>query len=106
MRFAPGPKGETALIIPSLDFGLGDEIEMLRDTVRAFVEAEVAPRSADIDRLNQFPSDLWTKLGDLGLLGMTVPEEYGGSNMGYLAHIVATEEISRGSAAVGLSFAA
>jgi isovaleryl-CoA dehydrogenase len=100
------PKRETALIIPSLDFGLGDEIDMLRDTVRAFVKVEIAPRAADIDRLNQFPSDLWRKFGNLGLLGMTVPEEYGGSNMGYLAHIVAMEEISRGSAAVGLSFAA
>jgi isovaleryl-CoA dehydrogenase len=94
------------LKIPSLDFGLGNEIEMLRDSVAAFVKAEVAPRAAEIDRTNRFPSDLWKKLGDLGLLGTTAPEEYGGSNMGYLAHIVAMEEISRGSAAVGLSFGA
>src|SRR3954453_22387490 len=79
---------------------------MLRDTLRAFVEAEIAPRAADIEKANLFPADLWKRFGDLGLLGMTAPEQYGGSNMGYLAHIVAMEEISRGSASVGLSYGA
>src|SRR3954465_12849921 len=79
---------------------------MLRDTLRAFVEAEIAPRAADIEKANLFPADLWKRFGDLGLLGMTAPEQYGGSRMGYLAHIVAMEEISRGSAAVGLSYGA
>ena len=92
--------------IPSLDFDLGEEIAMLRDTVRSFVEAEIAPRAAEIEKKNLFPADLWKRFGDLGLLGMTAPEEYGGSNMGYVAHIVAMEEISRGSAAVGLSYGA
>jgi isovaleryl-CoA dehydrogenase len=92
--------------IPSIDFDLGEEITMLRDTVRAFVEGEVAPRAAEIEKANLFPADLWKRFGDLGLLGMTAPEEYGGTNMGYLAHIVAMEEISRGSAAVGLSYGA
>lgn len=92
--------------IPSIDFDLGEDIAMLRDTVRAFVEAELAPRAAEIERANLFPADLWKRLGDLGLLGMTAPEEYGGSNMGYLAHVVAMEEVSRGSAAVGLSYGA
>jgi isovaleryl-CoA dehydrogenase len=94
------------LNIPSIDFYLGEDISMLRDTLRAFVEAEIAPRAADIEKANLFPADLWKRLGDLGLLGMTAPEQYGGSNMGYLAHIVAMEEISRGSAAVGLSYGA
>jgi isovaleryl-CoA dehydrogenase len=94
------------LNIPSIDFDLGEDIAMLRDTVRAFVEAEVAPRAAEVEKANLFPADLWKRFGDLGLLGMTAPEEYGGSNMGYLAHIVALEEISRGSAAVGLSYGA
>jgi isovaleryl-CoA dehydrogenase len=94
------------LNIPSIDFDLGEDITMLRDTVRAFVEAEVAPRAADIEQANLFPADLWKRLGDLGLLGLTAPEQYGGSNMGYLAHIVAMEEVSRGSAAVGLSYGA
>jgi len=94
------------LNIPSLDFDLGEEIAMLRDTVRSFVEAEIAPRAAEIEKKNLFPADLWKRFGDLGLLGMTAPEEYGGSNMGYVAHIVAMEEISRGSAAVGLSYGA
>ena len=92
--------------IPSIDFDLGEEITMLRDTVRAFVEAEVAPRAAEIEKANLFPADLWKRFGDLGLLGMTASEEYGGTSMGYLAHIVAMEEISRGSAAVGLSYGA
>jgi isovaleryl-CoA dehydrogenase len=94
------------LNIPSLDFELGDEIAMLRNTVRAFVETEVVPRAAEIERDNLFPADLWKRLGALGLLGITAPAEYGGSNMGYLAHIVAMEEISRGAAAVGLSYGA
>ena len=90
----------------NLDFGLGEEIDMLRQTVHAFAQAEIAPRAADIDRDNQFPMDLWRKFGELGLLGITVDEEYGGSRMGYLAHAVAMEEISRASASVGLSYGA
>src|SRR5574343_1919124 len=92
--------------IPSLDFGLGEDINMLRDAVKAFADAEIAPRAAEIDRANEFPADLWKKFGDMGLLGMTAGEEYGGTNMGYLAHIVALEEISRASASVGLSYGA
>ena len=92
--------------IPSLDFGLGETIEALRDTIRAFAAAEIAPRAAEIDRTNEFPADLWKKLGDLGLHGMTAPEDYGGTDMGYLAHIIAMEEVSRASASVGLSYGA
>ena len=91
---------------PTLDFGLGEEIDMLRDMVYQFSAAEIAPRAADIDRENTFPEALWQKFGDLGLLGMTVSEEFGGSGMGYLAHSVAMEEISRASASVGLSYGA
>lgn len=91
---------------PTLNHGLGEEIDMLRDTVFQLVQAELAPRAADIDRDNEFPMDMWRKFGDLGLLGMTVAEEYGGTNMGYLAHCVAMEEISRASASVGLSYGA
>jgi len=91
---------------PTLDYGLGEEIGLLRDTVRAFCDREIAPRAADIDRANVFPADLWRKFGELGLLGITVEEEYGGTSMGYLAHVVAMEEISRASAAVGLSYGA
>ena len=89
-----------------LNFQLGEDIGMLRDTVQAFAAAEIAPRAAQIDRDNEFPADLWQKFGDLGLLGMTVPEEDGGTGLGYLAHIVALEEISRASASVGLSYGA
>jgi isovaleryl-CoA dehydrogenase len=92
--------------LPGLHFPLGETIEMLRDTVRDFAAHEIAPRAADIDRDNAFPPDLWRKLGDLGLHGMTVAEEYGGSDLGYLAHIVAIEEVSRASAAVALSYGA
>ena len=92
--------------IPSLNFGLGETIDLLRDTVEDFAQAEIAPLAAEIDRSNEFPQELWRKLGDMGLLGITVPESYGGSAMGYLAHIVAMEEISRASASVGLSYGA
>jgi isovaleryl-CoA dehydrogenase len=91
---------------PQLRFAFGEEIDMLRATVRSFAEAEIASRAAEIDRSNQFPMDLWPKLGGLGLLGITVEEEYGGTSMGYLAHIIAMEEISRASASVGLSYGA
>ncbi len=90
----------------ALDFHHGETINMLRATVRQFAAAEIAPRAADIDRTNQFPPDLWRKLGDLGLLGITVEEEYGGTGMGYLAHVVAMEEVSRASASIGLSYGA
>src|SRR4249920_2541966 len=91
---------------PALDFNHGETIDMLRETVRQFAADEIAPRAADIDRTNQFPPDLWRKMGDLGLLGITVDEEHGGTAMGYLAHIVAMEEISRASASIGLSYGA
>ena len=94
------------MILPSLDFGLGETIDMLRETVRQFAAEQIAPRAADIDRTNAFPADLWRRLGDLGLLGMTVEETYGGTGLGYVAHVVAMEEISRASASVGLSYGA
>ena len=89
-----------------LDFGLGETVDMLRDQVHSFAAAEIAPRAAAIDQQNEFPADLWGKFGDLGVLGITVSEEYGGAGMGYLEHVVAMEEISRGSASVGLSYGA
>ena len=92
--------------LPGLDFGLGEDLEALRDTVHAFAQSEIAPRAAEIDRSDQFPMDLWRKMGEIGVLGITVPEEYGGANMGYLAHMLAMEEISRASASVGLSYGA
>jgi isovaleryl-CoA dehydrogenase len=91
---------------PSLNFNLGEDIDMLRDSVFQFCSKEIAPRAADIDSSNEFPMDLWRKLGDMGLLGITVDEQYGGTGMGYLAHSVAMEEISRASASVGLSYGA
>jgi len=91
---------------PSLDFDLGEDIEMLREAVYQFARSEIAPRAAQIDRDNLFPAELWAKMGDLGLLGITVEEEYGGSQLGYLAHCVAMEEISRASGSVGLSYGA
>src|SRR5436309_3777813 len=90
----------------SLNFALGEDIDMLRATVQQFAHDEIAPRAAEIDRTNQCPPDLWRKMGDLGLLGITAEEAYGSANMGYLAHIVAMEEISRASASVGLSYGA
>ncbi len=91
---------------PTLNFGLGEEIDMLRDAVYHMCKAELAPRAEQIDVDNDFPADMWKKFGDLGLLGITVEEEYGGSGMGYLAHCVAMEEVSRASASVGLSYGA
>jgi isovaleryl-CoA dehydrogenase len=100
------PPGEIEMTYPTLNFALGETADLLRDTVQGFAQAEIAPQAADIDRTNQFPMDLWRKMGDLGLLGITVAEEYGGTAMGYLAHIIAMEEISRASASVGLSYGA
>src|SRR6202161_4393232 len=91
---------------PTLDFELGAEIDMLRDSVSGFAAAEIAPIAAEIDRSDEFPRQLWPRLGALGLLGITVEEEFGGAGMGYLAQCVAMEEISRASAAVGLSYGA
>ena len=91
---------------PMLDLGLGETAEQIRDAVRAFTNAEIAPLAAEIDRSDEFPRQLWPKLGELGLHGITVEEEYGGAGLGYLEHCVAMEEISRGSAAVGLSYGA
>jgi isovaleryl-CoA dehydrogenase len=92
--------------LPALKFAHGEAIDMLRETVRDFAAREIAPRAAEIDRTNEFPMDLWPKMGALGLLGITVEDEYGGTNMGYLAHIIAVEEISRASGSVGLSYGA
>ncbi|HVK99900.1 MAG TPA: isovaleryl-CoA dehydrogenase [Dongiaceae bacterium] len=95
-----------SLPYPSLNFDLGETIDMLRDSVHQFAQKEIAPRAAAIDRDNNFPADLWLKFGELGLLGVTVSEQYGGANLGYLAHVIAMEEISRASAAVALSYGA
>ena len=92
--------------VPHLKFDLGEDIDMLRESIAAFAANEIAPRAAEIDRGNQFPMDLWKKMGDLGILGITVSEQYGGADMGYLAHCVAMEEISRASGSVGLSYGA
>src|SRR5271157_1081448 len=92
--------------MPSLDFGLGETVDMLRQQVAGFAAAEIAPRAAEIDRSNSFPAELWPKLGAMGLLGITVEEELGGAGMGYLEHVVAMEEVSRASASVGLSYGA
>ncbi|HPO18134.1 MAG TPA: acyl-CoA dehydrogenase family protein, partial [Rubrivivax sp.] len=93
-------------LTPGLSFALGETIDMLRDSVQTFAAEQIAPRADAIDRDNQFPPELWKQLGELGLHGMTVSEDYGGTQLGYLAHIVALEEVSRASAAVGLSYGA
>ena len=90
----------------SMNFGLGEDIDALREMVRRFAQEQIAPLAAEIDRSNQFPGHLWKALGDLGLLGITADPDFGGSGMGYLAQVVAIEEISRASASVGLSYGA
>ncbi|MET0187291.1 MAG: acyl-CoA dehydrogenase family protein, partial [Achromobacter sp.] len=92
--------------IPGLNFDLGEDLDMLRRAVHDFAQAEIAPRAQELDRTDQFPMDLWKKFGDLGVLGMTASEEYGGTNMGYLAHMIVMEELSRASASVALSYGA
>src|SRR3979411_617929 len=98
--------GTPAIELPGLRFALGEDLDMLRATVRGFAQAEIAPRAVEIDRSNQVPSAPWKEMGARGLLGVTVEEAYGGTMMGYAAHIVAMEEISRASASVGLSYGA
>jgi isovaleryl-CoA dehydrogenase len=93
-------------VAPSLNFDLGETADMIRTTAHDFAQDEIAPRAAEIDRTNQFPRDLWPKMGALGLHGITVEEEFGGSGLGYLEHCVALEEVSRASASVGLSYGA
>ncbi|MFP6773829.1 MAG: isovaleryl-CoA dehydrogenase [Alphaproteobacteria bacterium] len=93
-------------VLPAFDFGLGETADMIRDSIAAFAADNIAPRAAEIDASNKFPRDLWPQLGDLGVLGVTVEEEYGGAGLGYLEHCVAMEEISRASASVGLSYGA
>ncbi len=100
------PENIAMASFPTLDFDLGADVDMLRDTVRHFAAREIAPRAAQTDQSNEFPMDLWRKLGELGLHGITVEEKYGGTGMGYLAHVVAMEEVSRASASVGLSYGA
>ena len=90
----------------SMNFALGEEIESLRDIVHRWAQERVAPMAAEIDKSNSFPAELWPEMGELGLLGVTVPEEFGGANMGYLAHTVAVEEVARASASVSLSYGA
>jgi isovaleryl-CoA dehydrogenase len=108
--FYNAPNSEGARMIPNawqgFDFGLGSDIDMLRDTTRGFSDDKIAPRADEIDKTNTFPRDLWPQMGALGLHGITVEEEHGGAGLGYLAHCVAMEEISRGSASVGLSYGA
>jgi isovaleryl-CoA dehydrogenase len=94
------------LNLPGLQFDLGEDVDALRDAVQTFAQAEIAPLAAEMDKTDQFPMHLWRKMGDMGLLGLTVEEDLGGSGMGYLAHIVAMEEISRASASVALSYGA
>ncbi len=113
MVFRSGPALATiiegsfgSVCVYDFDFGHGEELDLLRDTVRTFAAQRIAPRAEEIDRENRFPRDLWPELGELGLLGITVDEEYGGTGLGYLAHVIAMEEISRASASVGLSYGA
>ena len=89
-----------------MDFGLGEDVDALRETVRKFAQEEIAPKSAEVDRSNEFPMELWEMMGNLGLHGITISEEFGGVGMGYLAHCVAVEEISRANAAIGMSYGA
>jgi isovaleryl-CoA dehydrogenase len=93
-------------VLPGLDFQLGETLEMMRDSVQQFAASEIAPIASSVDKDNEFPAHLWKKMGDLGLHGLTIGEEYGGTNLGYLAHTIAMEEVSRASASVGLSYGA
>lgn len=97
---------EKTLLMFDFDFGLGEDLDMLREATRAFAQERIAPRAQEIDQSNEFPRDLWPEMGEIGLLGMTVSQDDGGLGMGYLAHVVAMEEISRASASVGLSYGA